>query len=509
MHPLNLNQRRGTNSTNGPNSNSNSSSESNSISNSRRAFEGGVSRSSRAAQQDSSAARKDFLNYILSLMRSHSNEHADSLPVIDISAFKHIAYVLDAMIYYLKNGKEAVIKSQDVNLVGPNGETNSVNEETEDYDQEDDSLDEAIFVGLTTGSSSIDDFTPSEAVPSKKGFSFFRRSPSTLCLGATSPDPFNLTYAEALPLAERPQLLTPHASKEEMFGPARFDEAFTLDRNQTEGSNDTITIKRNEVEIVPLQMGMDDRIESSWEGLAGTGEGDGNDSATENMDSQDASIGRTGAMSPEYLLFSANSAGGAGRTSNTNSDTESAEVGENEDDLETGALDMSSSTLNAAEAAERQVHGDESVPPKAAGRNSVIDSSTWMDDNVAGSSSSGPGSSTPNRDSQITGPHPIQDAIEEVTTSVAENVTDFTYTLRKLPRVPKVVETNFNRDVLLGRWSHSLELFGRVFIDDVGAQPGSLLAEISSFDVREARFKKEMERIRNSQTRDLALDVSL
>ncbi|XP_075242846.1 E3 ubiquitin-protein ligase UBR5-like isoform X3 [Convolutriloba macropyga] len=537
LHPLNASQRRnGNNGSNsnggaGQNSNSNSSSESNSLSNSRRAFEGGVSRSSsRSAQQDSSAARKDFLNYILSLMRAHSNEHADALPVIDVSAFKHIAYVLDAMLYYLKNGKEAVVKSQDVNLVGPSGDANSVSDELDDYDPEDDSLDEAIFVGLTTGSGSIDDFTPVDAMSSKKGFSFFRRSPSTLCLGATSPDPFSLSYAEALPLAERPQLLTPHATKEEMFGPARFDQGFTLERNQAPssslGANETLTIRRTEVEIVPLRMDMDGRIESGYERLLIH---DTRVNSAEILERQDTA----GQRSPEFPFYGGNAneaatAASARRASTGMSDgepeiiTERQSV-EDDDDLEPGALDMSSSTLNAAEAAERQLHTDGNEAGTVVSRDRSAtsdmgfgaqrnDHANWNRDLLA----TGPGCSTPNRDSftsmavqaSTADVHTIQDMIEEVTTSTTvENVTDFTYTLRKLPRVPKVVETNFNRDVLLGRWSHSLELFGRVFIDDVGAQPGSLLAEISSFDVREARFKKEMERIRNSQTRDLALDV--
>ncbi len=43
------------------------------------------------------------MSYCLSLMRSHSNEHSDSLPVLDISALKHVAYVLDALIYYMRS----------------------------------------------------------------------------------------------------------------------------------------------------------------------------------------------------------------------------------------------------------------------------------------------------------------------------------------------------------------------------------------------------------------------
>ena len=56
---------------------------------------------------DGNSARRDFLNYALSLMRSHNEEHSDTLPVIDISALKHVAYVLDALIYYMRSGTDS------------------------------------------------------------------------------------------------------------------------------------------------------------------------------------------------------------------------------------------------------------------------------------------------------------------------------------------------------------------------------------------------------------------
>lgn len=64
-----------------------------------------------------------------------------------------------------------------------------------------------------------------------------------------------------------------------------------------------------------------------------------------------------------------------------------------------------------------------------------------------------------------------------------------------------------SHDVLLGRWRLSLDLFGRVFCDDVGAEPGSVISELGGFPVKETRFRKEMERLRNAQQRDLALEV--
>ena len=63
-------------------------------------------------------------------------------------------------------------------------------------------------------------------------------------------------------------------------------------------------------------------------------------------------------------------------------------------------------------------------------------------------------------------------------------------------------------DSLLGRWRLSLELFGRVFCNDVGAEPGSIISELGGFPVKETRFRYEMEKIRNTQQRDLSLEVT-
>lgn len=48
------------------------------------------------------SARGDFLNYALSLMRAHNDEHSDVLPVLDVCSLKHVAYVFQALIYWIK-----------------------------------------------------------------------------------------------------------------------------------------------------------------------------------------------------------------------------------------------------------------------------------------------------------------------------------------------------------------------------------------------------------------------
>lgn len=64
-----------------------------------------------------------------------------------------------------------------------------------------------------------------------------------------------------------------------------------------------------------------------------------------------------------------------------------------------------------------------------------------------------------------------------------------------------------SHDALLGRWRLSLDLFGRVFCDDVGAEPGSVISELGGFPVKEGKFRREMEKIRNSQQKDLSIEV--
>lgn len=60
-------------------------------------------------------------------------------------------------------------------------------------------------------------------------------------------------------------------------------------------------------------------------------------------------------------------------------------------------------------------------------------------------------------------------------------------------------------DLLLSRWRLSLILFGRVFLEDVGIEPGSIISELGGFPVKEAKFRRNMEKLRNGQQRDLTL----
>lgn len=72
-------------------------------------------------------------------------------------------------------------------------------------------------------------------------------------------------------------------------------------------------------------------------------------------------------------------------------------------------------------------------------------------------------------------------------------------------RAVSSIGTNISHNILLGRWSMSLDLFGRVFMEDVGLEAGSVVSELGGFSVKEAKFRRDMEKLRNSQQKDITL----
>ena len=137
--------------------------------------------------------RFEFLNYSLSLMRS-THEHGDQEPLIDILSYKHVAYLLDAFIYYFReNGFK---ESTQIN-----NKTITNWKQLNDENSTDDEMDTIT-----------------------SNHSFFHRSSSTLCLSSLGPDPFQITIDDSLPLACRPQLLQPICRKQDLFGRFLYDQ---------------------------------------------------------------------------------------------------------------------------------------------------------------------------------------------------------------------------------------------------------------------------------------------
>jgi hypothetical protein len=88
---------------------------------------------------------------------------------------------------------------------------------------------------------------------------------------------------------------------------------------------------------------------------------------------------------------------------------------------------------------------------------------------------------------------------------ISANVTVVTTPSVNPEMLRPTIGQSVSHDLLLGRWRLSLDLFGRVFMEDVGLEPGSIVSELGGFPVKEAKFRRDMEKLRNNQQKDLTL----
>ncbi|KAL7984136.1 hypothetical protein Chor_002706 [Crotalus horridus] len=198
-----------------------------------------------SARQGMMSARGDFLNYALSLMRSHNDEHSDVLPVLDVCSLKHVAYVFQALIYWIK------AMNQQTTLDTPQLERKRTREllelglDNEDSEHENDDD--------TNQSTTLND-KDEDSLPAETGQNhpFFRRSDSMTFLGCIPPNPFEVPLAEAIPLADQPHLLQPNARKEDLFG--RPSQGLYSSSANSGKCLLEVTMDRNCLEILPTKM---------------------------------------------------------------------------------------------------------------------------------------------------------------------------------------------------------------------------------------------------------------
>ena len=442
---------------------------------------GYLGRASVSSSTDPVVSRRDFLTYALSLMRAYSSEHSDSLPVLDVSALKHVAYVLDALIYCMRAG----VKEKNI-------------------------LD------------AIGAMVVAHIAPNKKRKYFFQRSESTLCLGCPPCDPYVTPLAEALPLADQPQLLTPTARREELFGIARHQ--MKTDSSSARG--------------LSTKLGL-----SSRSGIEGEVQ------PTSEFSSTEAKMGD---------LFS-----GAGVDSRFSGGTQlfpSSEVTEHfpEDIIMQSSEPGISGSDSAAGYLDTTESGPVNKPGEGRSEDEPQDLSLRQDEPMPGPSQDGSNSSDifslvqmedSSRQSNFTSPKKmmlLREAAREneriseldddrlatlagVASQLVDSKADSAPDILVVPNTGERSEENsdvsanvtvetsspknvfvgaglgFSHDALLGRYRLVLDLFGRVFVDDVGLEPGSIISELGGFPVKEAKFRREMEKLRNSRTVDLTL----
>ncbi|XP_033727140.1 E3 ubiquitin-protein ligase UBR5-like isoform X1 [Pecten maximus] len=596
---------------------------------------------------DGNVARRDFLNYALSLMRSHNDEHSDTLPSLDISAMRHVAYVFDALIYYMRSSTDtdSEVFRDGISVISWDHDENE-NEEHED---------EPVNNSLSMDAESVDGESDVTAKSGRK-HSFFHRTDSTIFLGCPPPDPFQTPLVEALPLADQPHLLQPNARREDMFGmihhsvpphkgsadsgasqssphrthfdklPVRMGFASRLsESSQTAGqssglvfsatggvqqpsltpdlgfSNPSVIVKPSNASsagATPVPMDTSNRASvetivqqatnivlqgsSSLGSSSGIlGSSSGVTSALSDMDTespaspvlsktkvenlgqgQQASVivhasssssqtpmmaqppsSQGVALSHDVLMIPARSDSmtfGAGNRSNpiitsasseltltglSNLDQGSSSSGQRSStQSQSSTMDISTSMdlsqgsmLHSGETSSAPTGSSLSAPPSGSlSTGPSIPSSGSLSTLPSSSIGTSLGDTIPS--SSLDAPVDIVGAHENVSNTV---VVETSQTGVPSPatgtQAPNRHQSNeqmyighmtlVSHDVLLGRWRLALELFGGVFCDDVGAEPGSVISELGGFPVKESKFRREMEKIRNSQQKDLTLEV--
>lgn len=349
------------------------------------------------SQVDSNAARRDFLNYTMSLMRAHSNEHYDSLPALDVASLKHIAYIFDSFVYFVRRGfpttNNSHVDSQ-TDVCSDNLTSNMVSTRSSN-------------ASVETAKEESTEIVECEGQNNR----FFRRSNSTLYLGCPPPDPFSAPFHEALPLASRPHLLQPNARREQLFGiprPSNTTQAEEL------------------IQSMPSQMSLLKRY--NWN-KCGTNNSSTN-SSNQNQQQRNQSV--IAEASPTF------SRGSIIQQANVTPTKQSVIV------LAGSAKHHSSHT---------HLSSCESIESKQQQQHTSVTNSKCCNNFCVSQSQ-------PSTKSHFFG-------------------------------------NQQQHDALLGRWRLTLELFGRLFVEDVGLEPYSIMMELSGFPVKETKFRREMERLRN------------
>ncbi|KRT83810.1 hypothetical protein AMK59_4307, partial [Oryctes borbonicus] len=503
-------------------------------------------------------ARREFLSYCLSLMRAHNGEHLDSLPILDVSALKHVAYVFDALIYYMRSGtntdtNENEVLREGLPLPAWNDQDENENEEGEEeipVAMETESLDDQEVSNIASMSNSMHNSSLSSSGKGRK-HSFFQRSESTLCLGCPPPDPFETPMAEALPLADQPHLLQPNARREDLFGIPK--QPITLSSNKSLPERLSLSSRTSDFAMShPAKANQP--ISSSFNVMGphplhyphNFGE---NENATQQDPSSnstnvskevqvqtDIAIAGTSSIEQpaaarklkkyryDYSKSERHSEISDDRPQDLSCNRENQLLPESNGEVPKEDYGQISSRPQIIVSPRKNTqdflkHNSTSMFPSDITQDFVIQNincNSAPSPNLTTHSSRSPnksvivraGSST----SQKVGDTDKIMSVESQQTETLENqeisanVTVVTTPAsNSIELLRPSIGQSVSQDLLLGRWRLSLDLFGRVFMEDVALEPGSIVSELGGFPVKEAKFRRDMEKLRNNQPRDLTL----
>lgn len=426
---------------------------------------------------DAHSARREFLSYCLSLMRAHNGEHRDSLPVLDVSALRHVAYVFDALVYYMRSLSEPRGDAQKDALSYStwNDQDENDNEEGEDdtlpgnATMESDPVEypDLLQVPVCGGANSNSQTGKGRKHP------FLQRSDSTLCLGCPPIDPFDTVISEALPLADQPHLLQPHSRREDLFGVPRQPLVSNTNSNQ------------NTLEGLPTRLGL----------------------STRSVDNENATV--TPTLSQIIQGPSSSTVSDNRRNSLNTSEPGSSKCTDKSKILNStadGQPQVASEQLDRAPIiVSPNSQGDAAVTGKSKdvcknGRSVIVRAGTVSESSV---------NKVGAPDVLVVSAMETQNVSEEVDPTASSHEISAHETVETSPvemtKSSSTIGTNISHNILLGRWRLSLDLFGRVFMEDVGLEAGSVVSELGGFPVKEAKFRRDMEKLKNSQQKDITL----
>lgn len=471
-------------------------------------------------------------------MRAHTSEHRDALPVLDITALRHIAYVLDGFIYYMRNDSNFYEKNEGI-------QSSSLNaNENDDTDDELSNITSEDPYGEVGGAGSSLNVAGSSGT--SRRHTFFARSDSTLSLGCLAPDGFDLPLDVAIPLADKPHLLQPNSKRQDLFANLPLIVSPTENVAQSGGESS------NTLDYPPTKLGFSSyssrkATQSSLKSteIINTMEEDEVEDDNDEVNSENqlskglCSSGFRVISDSSISTASLESSSGVGgnvylqlKKKQYSDDPKS--LGENQEKLEDqDIMDVDGGSVNdiidksQAEISNPTPTGviatrpDVIIVPQKTQRSNESDlimqststgilSSSSMVRSVivrAGGNSSSmkiPDEASTSQKSKM--PYlSIDDPAKNLIMGRSARITSFMFPARGQHFCQKFDsnDTSPSWNFLLGRWKLTLDLFGRVFMDDVGMEHGSVLPELRGFPVKEMRFRRHMEKLRNGQQRDL------
>jgi len=425
--------------------------------------------------------KQDFLSYLLSLMRSHSDEHSGLLPAVDVSALRHVAYVLDAYVCVLRGFSfppasmkiTPAVRIEQIYMDGSDDNEDNIM----GLFGEDPRTEEPSGGGRNTNNVFGGRTAPAEVLAQPQR-SFFRRSNSMSFVAGSESDPFEHQVDRGIPLAAKPHLLQLNARKEELFGrPPRSSDSLNasvklglsrrvVDANEVEFSDNDYTA--NAASFAESQLESAAAAETPMDVDFG--------SATTAVGGSGSAAAATSGPSASNL----NTKGeGAAKTPATPSRKKCKR--------DNAAL---AAAAAAAAAASPWANTPSAHSRKRLRRRAEFEDSSGPQ---ALATSGAPLRKRPKKSIMIGNSSSADIASEE-----------------KVEVIGGFLEANADTpsiDSILGRCRLGLELFSRVFLDSVGAEPKSILYEHGGFSVRESKFRKEMENSRSTKSDDFNLTV--